>query len=54
VHPYHLLRYESAIFARLALETLQDSLKASAPNHPNTRKVGASRGPRQRRHAEVA
>ena len=39
VHPYHLLRYESAIFARPALEKLQDSLKASAP---------------RRRHAEVA
>jgi large subunit ribosomal protein L4 len=31
VHPYHLLRYESAIFARSALEKLQDSLKASLP-----------------------
>jgi large subunit ribosomal protein L4 len=31
VHPYHLLRYESAIFTRPALEKLQDSLKASAP-----------------------
>jgi len=31
VHPYHLLKYESAIFARPALEKLQDSLKASAP-----------------------
>jgi len=31
VHPYHLLRYESAIFSRPALEKLQDSLKASAP-----------------------
>jgi len=31
VHPYHLLRYESVIFARPALEKLQDSLKASAP-----------------------
>jgi len=30
LHPYHLLRYESAIFARPALEKLQDSLKASA------------------------
>ena len=39
VHPYHLLRYESAIFARPALEKLQDSLKATAP---------------KRRHAEVA
>jgi len=39
VHPYHLLRYESAIFARPALEKLQDALKASAP---------------KRRQAEVA
>ncbi len=31
VHPYHLLRYESAIFSRPALEKLQDSLKATAP-----------------------
>ncbi|HEY6250221.1 MAG TPA: 50S ribosomal protein L4 [Candidatus Angelobacter sp.] len=31
VHPYHLLRYEAAIFTRPALEKLQDSLKASAP-----------------------
>src|SRR5262245_21510737 len=31
VHPYHLLRYEAAIFARPALEKLQDSLKAAAP-----------------------
>jgi len=39
VHPYHLLRYETAIFSRSALEKLQDSLKTSAPRH---------------RHAEVA
>jgi len=31
VHPYHLLRYDAAIFSRPALETLQDTLKASAP-----------------------
>ena len=31
VHPYHLLRYETAIFSRPALEKLQDSLKSSAP-----------------------
>jgi large subunit ribosomal protein L4 len=31
VHPYHLLKYDSAIFSRTALEKLQDSLKASAP-----------------------
>jgi large subunit ribosomal protein L4 len=31
VHPYHLLRYSSAVFSRPALEKLQNSLKASAP-----------------------
>jgi large subunit ribosomal protein L4 len=31
VHPYHLLRYELAIFSQAALERLQGSLKASAP-----------------------
>jgi len=31
VHPYHLLRYDSAVFSREALEKLQDTLKASAP-----------------------
>lgn len=31
VHPYHLLRFDRAIFSRPALEKLQASLKASAP-----------------------
>jgi len=31
VHPYHLLRYDKAVFSRPALERLQSSLKASAP-----------------------
>ena len=31
VHPYHLLRYTSAVFSRAALEKLQDTLKATAP-----------------------
>jgi large subunit ribosomal protein L4 len=39
VHPYHLLRYDRAIFSRPALEKLQNSLKAAAS---------------KRRHAEVA
>jgi large subunit ribosomal protein L4 len=30
VHPFHLLRYERAIFARPALEKLQESLKRTA------------------------
>ena len=33
VHPYHLLRYSSAVISRAALEKLQDTLKASAPKH---------------------
>ena len=53
VHPYHLLRYDSAVFSRPALEKLQESLKASAPKHSGTRKNGASQGPRQHK-AEVA
>jgi large subunit ribosomal protein L4 len=39
VHPYHLLRYESAIFALPALERLQDSLKASAPKRRRGQEV---------------
>ncbi len=31
VHPYHLLRYDAAIFSQAALEKLQKTLKASAP-----------------------
>ena len=31
VHPYHLLRHDTAVFSRAALERLQNSLKASAP-----------------------
>lgn len=31
VHPYHLLRYDTAVFSQPALEKLQSSLKASAP-----------------------
>jgi len=30
VHPYHLLRYEHAVFSRDAIEKLQDSLKKTA------------------------
>ena len=30
VHPYHLLRYERAIFSRSAIEQLQESLKKTA------------------------
>jgi large subunit ribosomal protein L4 len=31
VHPYHLLRYDRAVFSQVALEKLQSTLAASAP-----------------------
>jgi len=31
VHPYHLLRFDAAVFSRASLDKLQSSLKASAP-----------------------
>jgi large subunit ribosomal protein L4 len=33
VHPYHLLRYDRAIFSQPAIEKLQLSLKGSLPKH---------------------
>ena len=50
VHPYHLLRYELAIFSRPALERLQDTLKASAPKGKVEPKAAKS----SRRKKEVA
>ncbi len=38
VHPYHLLRYSSAVFSRPALEKLQESLKATAPRRKQAQK----------------
>jgi large subunit ribosomal protein L4 len=46
VHPYHLLRYDRAIFSRPALEKLQESLRKSAskrrhePGSPTRRRRG--------------
>jgi large subunit ribosomal protein L4 len=53
VHPYHLLRYEAAIFSRPALEKLQDSLKGSAlkRNHGGAEPAHPAR---RRKKAEVA
>ena len=51
VHPYHLLRYELAIFSRPALERLQDSLKGSAPKGKAEPKAAAKTS---RRKKEVA
>ena len=39
VHPYHLLRYEHAVFALPAIEKLQASLKASAPRGRKSEEV---------------
>jgi large subunit ribosomal protein L4 len=39
VHPYHLLRYEHAVFALPAIEKLQSSLKASAPRGRKSEEV---------------
>ena len=39
VHAYHLLRYDRAIFSRLALERLQDSLKAALPKRARKAEV---------------
>ncbi len=37
VHPYHLLRYERAIFSRPAMETLQTTLQESSPRSVKTK-----------------
>ena len=42
VHPYHLLRYDRAIFSQPALEKLQLSLAKSAPRHERRAPEGAS------------
>jgi len=53
VHPYHLLRYEHAIFSRPALEKLQESLKASAPKRGEA-DVETDAPARRKRASEVA
>ena len=52
VHPYHLLRYEHVIFARPALEKLQQSLKNSAPKRREAEAAAPTR--RKRSTEEVA
>jgi len=59
VHPYHLLRYDRAIFSRPAIEKLQISLKSSLPKGQRQAAEGepkkASRAPRRRtRHDKAA
>ena len=62
VHPYHLLRYDRAIFSQPAIEKLQVSLKGSVSKRQRTASSGegeatkkASRAPRRRtRHEKAA
>jgi large subunit ribosomal protein L4 len=53
VHPYHLLRYEMAVFSRPALERLQDSLKASAPKRQSASDQAPAK-PRKRARRQTA
>jgi len=61
VHPYHLLRYDRAIFTQPAIEKLQLSLKNSIPRRQRKAAEGggepkkAARAPRKRvRHEKAA
>ena len=56
VHPYHLLRYQRAIFSQPALEKLQNSLVASLPKRQR-QSAGEEPAPtprKRRKAAEVA
>ena len=55
VHPYHLMRYSNVVFAQLALERLQDSLRKSASRREHAPKPASEKKPARRsRKAEVA
>ncbi|HSB74653.1 MAG TPA: 50S ribosomal protein L4 [Terriglobales bacterium] len=56
VHPYHLLRYQRAIFSQPALEKLQSSLLGSLPKRQRqtSEKPEPKARKRSRRQAEVA
>jgi large subunit ribosomal protein L4 len=60
VHPYHLLRYDRAIFSKPAIEKLQLSLKSSVSKRQHKAAEGegakkATRAPRRRtRHEKAA
>ncbi len=60
VHPYHLLRYDRAIFSQPAIEKLQASLRASVSKRQRAASEGAGekktvRAPRKRaRHDKAA
>jgi large subunit ribosomal protein L4 len=56
VHPYHLMRYSHVVFAQLALEKLQDSLKKSASRREHSVPAASEKkkSARRSRKAEVA
>jgi large subunit ribosomal protein L4 len=56
VHPYHLLRYQRAIFSQPALEKLQNSLVASLPKRQKQagNEEPAPKARKRRKAAEVA
>jgi large subunit ribosomal protein L4 len=56
VHPYHLLRYQRAIFSQPALEKLQSSLVASLPKRQRqaASEEPAPKSRKRRKAAEVA
>jgi large subunit ribosomal protein L4 len=47
VHPYHLLRYDRAIFSQPAIEKLQLSLKSSSSKRKHTSDAGESKKPKK-------
>ena len=49
VHPYHLLRYDRAIFARLALEKLQETLKGTISKRAAAAATEETPAPRRKR-----
>ncbi len=52
VHPYHLLRYEYAVFSRPAIEKLQESLKATASSRRREHEQAKQSKPRRRARRE--
>ena len=54
VHPYHLMRYDSAVFSQPALQKLQDALKATASKRKHAPESTGTGKKRTRRAAEVA
>ena len=54
VHPYHLLRYDRAIFSQNALNKLQDSLRKTASRREHSAPPPAKKSVRRSRKAEVA